>query len=150
MLGGVAGFLLLGALSKGLAWTSSAWMMIFGLDFTAMAAVGFVWCALLPATRVHRLCESHLLRFFGKYSYGIYIYHQVFQAQMMRYLYPMTVRMTHSAGLGAAIYFFIAIALVTLFAVVSYHAFEVRFLRMKTFFPYQPRAAVVTNSAIGS
>ena len=65
---------------------------------------------------------------------------------MMKYLYPAVVRVVHSVALGAACYFFLAVALVTAAAFISYHTFEIRFLRLKRFFPYQIQLAPLSRA----
>src|SRR5450631_491499 len=131
----VAGFLGIGLFERTLAWNTDL-MMTVGFDLTALGSLAFIWSALIPNSPTQLVCAAQPLRFFGKYSYGMYIYHQVFQTYMMKHLYPLATRVSHSSSLGAVLYFFTAISLVTAVSVISYHLFEARFLRLKTRFPY--------------
>jgi peptidoglycan/LPS O-acetylase OafA/YrhL len=134
----LTGFLGIGLFERTLAWNTGL-MMTAGFDLTALGSLAFIWSALIPNSPTQFVCAAQPLRFFGKYSYGMYIYHQIFQNYMMKYLYPIATRIAHSSSLGAVMYFFTAIALVTAVSVVSYHLFEARFLRLKTRFPYDER-----------
>jgi peptidoglycan/LPS O-acetylase OafA/YrhL len=131
----VAGFLGIGLFERTLAWNTDL-MMTVGFNLTALGSLAFIWSALIPNSPTQLVCAARPLRFFGKYSYGMYIYHQIFQIYMMKYLYPIATRISHSSSLGAVLYFFTAISLVTAVSVISYHLFEARFLRLKTRFPY--------------
>jgi peptidoglycan/LPS O-acetylase OafA/YrhL len=83
---------------------------------------------------------SSILRFFGRYSYALYVFHHpllwfkpvfslafvptVFGSQLPAYLLWLVI----SIGASVAI------------ALVSWHLLEKQFLKMKRFFPYQPPA----------
>ncbi len=132
----LAGFFAIGFHEKTLAWNTDL-MMTVGFDCTALGAFAFIWSVLRPNSPTQIICEVGILRFFGKYSYGMYIYHQIFQSQMMKYIYPTAVRLLHSQVLGAIGYFFTSILLVTMVSVLSYELFELKFLQLKTRFPYR-------------
>jgi peptidoglycan/LPS O-acetylase OafA/YrhL len=75
------------------------------------------------------------LRFFGVYSYGIYIYHGILQAYLLDWFIPR--RFTFHTGhiwVGILPHYFLCIAVPTLIAVVSYHLMEKQFLKLKRFF----------------
>jgi peptidoglycan/LPS O-acetylase OafA/YrhL len=132
----ILAFLSIGYFERTLAWNTN-WMMTVGFDVTALGAFALIWSVLIPKSPTQWLCQTRPLRFFGKYSYGMYIYHQILQNQMMRYIYPAMARLFHSQVLGAIGYFFTAILLVTLVSVLSYELYEIKFLRLKGLFPYQ-------------
>jgi peptidoglycan/LPS O-acetylase OafA/YrhL len=132
----LAGLLGIGLLERTLAWNTSL-MMTAGFDLTALGSFAFIWSVLIPNSPTQFVCDARVLRFFGKYSYGMYVYHQIFQNYMMKYLYPIATRIFHSSALGAIMYFFTAISLVTAVSVISFHLFEAKFLRLKTRFPYE-------------
>jgi peptidoglycan/LPS O-acetylase OafA/YrhL len=142
----ILAFLAIGLLEKTLAWNTGL-MMTVGFDVTALGAFALIWSVLIPKSPTQIICQTGPLRFFGKYSYGMYIYHQIFQNSMMKYIYPAAVRLLHSQVLGAIGYFFTAILLVTVVSVLSYELYEIRFLRLKGFFPYQrgPKAELSTQ-----
>jgi peptidoglycan/LPS O-acetylase OafA/YrhL len=89
-------------------------------------------------TFVARAFGSSFLSFFGRYSYGIYVFHHpilffktglvplalvpsVFGSQLLRQL----------------VFVVIATAVAVTLAFSSWHLFEKRFLKLKTFFPYR-------------
>jgi len=44
----------------------------------ALMFMGFVYLALSPESHVHRWCQAAWLRHIGKYSYALYVFHQMF------------------------------------------------------------------------
>jgi peptidoglycan/LPS O-acetylase OafA/YrhL len=92
-------------------------------------------------TRREGLMTSRFMTLFGKYSYGIYVYHP-----LIRYfvLLPLGVRARLDAiagpAVGAFLNFVVGTALVFGVAVISYELFESRFLKLKRFFEYGPKA----------
>jgi peptidoglycan/LPS O-acetylase OafA/YrhL len=95
--------------------------------------------------RLARLFEHPVLRFVGRYSYGIYVLHHPLiialgQSELAASEWPRW-RGTQVPGLLIAST--IAFALSLGAALLSWHALESPFLRMKRFFPYgsDPRVA---------
>jgi peptidoglycan/LPS O-acetylase OafA/YrhL len=78
-----------------------------------------------------------VLRQFGRYSYGIYVYHYsiagFFSAPIRSFLNAHF----HSKGFAVAGSGVILTAITCVAAVLSYHLFEVHFLRLKRFFEYR-------------
>jgi peptidoglycan/LPS O-acetylase OafA/YrhL len=133
-------FLSIGLLERTLTWNTGL-MMTVGFDVTTLGAAALIWSVLIPNSPTQAVCRVAPLRFFGRYSYGMYVYHQIFQSYMMKYIFPAAVRVFHSQVIGAIAYFLSAILLVTAVSVLSYEMFEIKFLRMKRLFPYQKGAA---------
>jgi peptidoglycan/LPS O-acetylase OafA/YrhL len=77
-----------------------------------------------------KLASSRMLRFFGRYSYGLYIYHGLLIAPLFPLVYPIQ-RIVHSVLLGGVLYILLSLGLATLIAVASYHFFEAPILRLK-------------------
>jgi peptidoglycan/LPS O-acetylase OafA/YrhL len=88
---------------------------------------------------ISRALRSSLLRFFGRYSYAIYIVHTAVLAALDRYR-PFAALPTvggfalPSQALWATGY----VGLSTGLAILSWHLVEKHFLRLKKFFPYRP------------
>jgi len=129
----VIGFFTIGLLEGTLGW-NTVLMSTIGFDLTALGAFSLIWLALIPRSPAQVICQAAPLRFFGRYSYGMYVYHQILQSYMMQYIFPATTRLFHSQILGAFGYFVCVLFLITAASVLSYELFEIRFLRLKRLF----------------
>ena len=104
---------------------------LYALLFGAMILV-----ALKPRSNVvARTLQAPLLRFFGKYSYGLYVYHGLLTWAMIEFhaeawldaaLGNHTLTMAARAAIGVAISLAVAM--------LSYHCMEKRFLALKRYF----------------
>jgi peptidoglycan/LPS O-acetylase OafA/YrhL len=88
-----------------------------------------------PTSWAGRLWNSRTLRFFGKYSYGLY----VFQNPLILVLAPVLsvggLTAVCGSDLGARIVYAVAMTGVTVvIALISWNVFEKHFLRLKTLF----------------
>lgn len=72
-----------------------------------------------------------VLRWFGAYSYGLYVYHQLLEPVWRRLFAPVRLIESCGRGLGALSYALLAGACTCALAWVSWHAFEKRLLRLK-------------------
>jgi peptidoglycan/LPS O-acetylase OafA/YrhL len=77
--------------------------------------------------------SSRLLRLFGKYSYGLYLYHLPLAA-VLNPLKVYLIAETHSFLTGRAIYLASAFVINLMIAVLSFHLFESPILRFKSHF----------------
>jgi peptidoglycan/LPS O-acetylase OafA/YrhL len=116
-----------------------------GISLAAAAAA----CAVAVAARLpqKRIPGGAALAVMGKYSYGMYVWHLAMLYVMSKY--GGRALATRLAGTGVvADLLFIVIASAATFAVavVSYHAFEQHFLKLKRFFE-APRTAQTTNAS---
>jgi peptidoglycan/LPS O-acetylase OafA/YrhL len=83
------------------------------------------------------------LRFFGRYSYGIYIFHRLLNTVgLMRWFQVHT----HSLALGGVVYVLSIFVLTTVAAVLSYELYERRFLKLKRFFSYSAEMATPSRA----
>lgn len=88
-------------------------------------------------TPLKRFFTSRILIIFGVYSYGIYIFHGILRPLFSKLFNALNLPEWYlSPLLNQALYYGFSIALSLLFAVVSYHLFERRFLALKRFAAY--------------
>jgi len=81
----------------------------------------------------YRFFSGRVLRLFGKYSYGMYLYHLPI-AGLIHPAKEILVRQTKSSVAGGVAYLFAAIAINLLIACISFHLFENPILRVKSRF----------------
>ena len=101
------------------------------LNFGAL----IVW-ALKEGSLVHWIFQMRWLRFFGKYSYGLYVYHLLILPAVISRLRPWFAAEFHSKFLGVLLSALVGLAACTLAAFLSYQLFEKHFLRLKKYFDY--------------
>ena len=99
--------------------------------------------ALAPGTWAARLGGLPVLRFFGKYSYGLYVFHILFSPGLSRFQ-PMLQRALHSVVLGGLVYIALTFAGTCGLAVLSYQLYEKHWLKLKVRFAYTRMAAAST------
>jgi peptidoglycan/LPS O-acetylase OafA/YrhL len=98
-----------------------------------------------------RLLRSGFLRFFGRYSYAIYIVHTAVLAGMNHYRPFASLPSIGGFALPAqTVWLLVYIGLSTGVAMLSWHLVEKHFLRLKRFFPYRPRTERAGTAPIAS
>lgn len=118
----------------------------WGFSCVAVAAGAAVLLARTEGTWTNQLCATRLLRFFGKYSYGMYLIHFAPDQQFLRFLTWLHYFIPRQ-GITGIVGFLVILAVVTVAAVLSFHLIEEPFLRLKRRFEDQ-RAA--TETPIGT
>jgi peptidoglycan/LPS O-acetylase OafA/YrhL len=130
----------------------------FGLQTFGYTAFAILYGALVlgavsaPATSgLRRALSSPALTFFGKYSYGAYMLHDLLRPAYLR-LFPVAgiQRVLGPQVLGYLVHTALGIAITYGFAFLSFHLYEMRFLELKRFFEYRkaPEAAGVRAGAL--
>ncbi len=104
--------------------------------FTALLAL-----CLRPGSFFERLFVHPSLRFFGRYSYGLYVLHLIPLPFLLGFFRRLIAHSTPSKGVSVVGAGVLSFALAVLAAVLSYHLFERPFLRLKRFFAYHRAAA---------
>jgi peptidoglycan/LPS O-acetylase OafA/YrhL len=114
---------------------SSTAMTSWGYTMIAGVYVCLLALALVPGTVANRVGSLSVLRFFGRYSYGLYVWHDLpspvcinWQAWFTRHIHPLVI--------GQLVYAAAMLVLFTAVAVASYHLLELRFLKLKSRFRY--------------
>jgi peptidoglycan/LPS O-acetylase OafA/YrhL len=124
--------------NHGLLWGTAS-PTLYSLQFTllSLATTALIAVCLNSTSWVTRLFSTPILRFFGRYSYGMYVYHSVlpifYLDALNRYLAPLVLHPTLQHLLTT----FTGLTSTVLVSVLSYHLLEVRFLRLKRFFKYR-------------
>lgn len=90
--------------------------------------------AMRAGSVVQRLLDHQALRFFGRYSYGLYVYHYTLAMLVMIPLRHWMHAHVHSRPLGVVVPAAITLALTVILAMLSYHLYEKHFLRLKPSF----------------
>ena len=103
----------------------------------AIVAACFVLICLneMPANKIKTTMQMKWLKWFGKYSYGIYVVHFPI-ATIMREVTPVLELKEYWPLLGGWLFVLAGIILPSMVAWCSYHALERPFLRMKNRFAY--------------
>jgi peptidoglycan/LPS O-acetylase OafA/YrhL len=115
-----------------------------GFTLTALTSVALIAVALAGTPWAKSAFENRVMRFLGKYSYGIYVFHYSFDAAFTAPLRRWLVSTFHSKGIAVALASIPVIVCTLLIAYASYHLYEKRFLNLKRYFEPKPKAAPLT------
>lgn len=107
---------------------------VVGLFFTAL----LVSAVAAPAgSLLGRTCSARILRFFGRYSYSLYVFHLVVHRVLKRTLFDPERAPAFVMGIPLQLAFLLtATAVSVVIAVASWHLFEKHFLKLKGRFEY--------------
>jgi peptidoglycan/LPS O-acetylase OafA/YrhL len=119
------------------------WMGTIGITLVAVFFGAFVAMTLAApqGSVLRRFTTSPILRFFGKYSYGMYCFHQPIAMVLARVgltADKLTPAM-HSRFLAVAAVNGLALATTILFALASWNLLEKHFLKLKDLPQFQPQ-----------
>lgn len=126
-------------------------VQVFGFLPIAIVAGGLIVMSLDPArasSRFQRWLRSDIARLFGRYSYGLYVFHVPIAKTVKTLLIPdEALPGTFGTELPSQFALIALLAAISLaVAAASYHGFEVHFLRLKRFFQSSRRDARVRES----
>ena len=113
----------------------SPWFLTVGISATAVMGMGLVGMTLRTGSVAYRIFNTAPMRLLGRYSYGFYVYHLVWQWFWIRVLIWVGGH-THSKALSGLIVLPVNFVVTFLIAKLSYDLFEVRFLGLKRRFEY--------------
>lgn len=100
---------------------------------TALFFAAFLYLSLNthPRAAVRRLCENPFLRHLGKFSYGLYIFHQMFEYFWHDYFRDPLLKMGLAPVWAQSLYILLAFGGSYLLARISWKLLEQPFLRLK-------------------
>jgi peptidoglycan/LPS O-acetylase OafA/YrhL len=112
-----------------------------GMSLLAVFFAATLLLAIRPGDHLlGRTLSAPWLRFLGKYSYGLYIFHFIFHPFIFEWAGPTHVQTwTGSLLLGIIVYVGITLAISVSLALLSWHLYEKQFLKLKQYFEYRPR-----------
>jgi len=137
---GVAILLITFSVNGGLGYQRSRFVPTLGFSILGIGFAALISMALRPGSRTQRFFQQSWLRFFGRYSYGLYVLHYSIDGALTIPLRVLVNSHLHSKALGVLLPAIVVAALSVLAALVSYHLFEIRFLHLKRYFGYRATA----------
>ena len=108
---------------------------IAGYPLFAVTFAALIGWALETGSVASRVCGVRFLRLFGRYSYGIYVYHYVVHQLLTERVYDGIAARTGSKLVPLVGAGLVTVAAAMAVAVVSFHFFESPILRLKRYFP---------------
>lgn len=114
---------------------NSPWLLSIGLTCIALASAGLIGMTVRTGSPAFRLFHLKPLRTLGRYSYGFYIYHLLYQWAWIQFLVLISHAM-HSMILGGVVALTTNFAVTFLVSKFSYDFYELRFLAWKRRFQY--------------
>jgi peptidoglycan/LPS O-acetylase OafA/YrhL len=121
---------------KGL-WPGDPFINSIGLSMIACFAAATLALALFSSASrpLGRFWSHWAVRFMGKYSYGIYVFHPFVQGVAVSTLSAAVLgRWLHQPEAGGILFVTICISVTVAVAYASYHLYEKRFLSLKKYF----------------
>jgi len=117
--------------------------MFGSIAIMLLGASAVVMATSAEASAFAHWLRSGFLRFFGRYSYAIYIVHTAVLAGLNHYRPFASLSTIGGFALPTQTVWLLAyVGLSTGIAVASWHLVEKHFLRLKRFFPYRPKAGL--------
>jgi peptidoglycan/LPS O-acetylase OafA/YrhL len=152
-LGGVSGIALATIYVMGKHWIARVEMlMALRHTFWPMFFAGvLMWSITVsPTSLIGRLWNSRLLQFFGKYSYGLYVFHYLL-LPLFRLWFPMQaiIDATGSVLLARLLFIAVSTAASVVAALLSWHLFEKHFLKLKDVWAPSRTAKPAANAQAG-
>lgn len=151
VVGGLAAVIALAVVSArkepSLWWTTGTVHTVFAIFFAGLLVLTLA----SPAEGWLARAFSHrALRALGKYSYGLYVWHEILRPWFHQW-FPLEELETAvgSRLIGVLGYALVCIAASMVVAYVSWHAFEKHFLRLKARAPYRTRDRTTADRLVG-
>ena len=137
-----------GSLHAGLAIIQSLGLTLLAFLFGALLTLAVLSS---PQSQIVQIANMRGLRIFGKYSYAIYLLHQLVFAGIVRTIPPLDLSRWLGSGLLAYLGCFVVVSTISLLtAMASWYLFERHFLRLKRFFEHAPKGQPPAGSPEGA
>jgi len=107
---------------------------IINYSFVAFAWAAFILLALKGAGFTSRIMSQSWLRFFGVYSYGMYIYHRLILNTLTTQFSMRRLSYHGKLWTGIPLHYALCLGATALIALASYHLYEKHFLKLKHYF----------------
>lgn len=134
--------LIAGIYNHGLYWANDdclparLFIPTLGFSLIGISCAAIIAMTLKVGSGTQRLFQNRILRFFGKYSYGIYVFHMSVSGRISSSLRFFLNSHLHSKAASVLLGGIVTGALTVAVALVSYHLIEAWFLHLKRFFSY--------------
>jgi peptidoglycan/LPS O-acetylase OafA/YrhL len=132
----------------GLSWANTFFMPTLGFSLIGIGSASLVAMALRSGSFAQRVFTFSVLRFFGRYSYGLYVFHYSVEGFFGAPLYTFFFEHVHVRGISGLLSSGTVLAASLVLAMLSYHLYEVHFLKLKKYFSYSGSAKRLQTSAI--
>lgn len=109
---------------------TSGWIAIAGYSLIGLCAASLIFLAHQRVHWVVTFFDSSILRFFGRYSYGLYIFHGIYFVYL-RHIAVLLERFTHGGLLAQILMVSFGFGVSIALAMLSYHFFESPILALK-------------------
>jgi len=130
----------------GLVWQTNFFIPTLGFTLIGVSFAALVAMALRPRSMTQRFFENKTLRFFGKYSYGLYVFHYSVDSVLTGPTRLFVNNHFHSKGLAVLAGACVVMAVTVPIALFSYHFYEAPFLKLKRYFSYNRPASLPLKS----
>jgi peptidoglycan/LPS O-acetylase OafA/YrhL len=118
-----------------------SWFMpTLGFTVVDLGCVALLAMAIQNGTAASRIFSTPSLRFFGKYSYGLYIFHYPIFEMIGGPIRAAFNRYTGSKFFGVVGPALVVGGITLVISMISFHTYEAFFLNMKRFFDYKRQA----------
>lgn len=115
---------------------ANPWMFSGGLSiFPITFAAGLAITVLDGTSPISRSLDRPVLKFFGKYSYGLYVVHVIIRGLVLA-VFPAPILLWGSQIPWQFAFMAVAGGLSVAVALLSWHLYEQQFLKLKRYFPY--------------
>jgi peptidoglycan/LPS O-acetylase OafA/YrhL len=125
-----ASIVLLGFVEQGLNFRNPE-VQLFGYPLLGLFACCLIARSLDQSSLTAHIMTNPVLRFYGKYSYGLYVYNYLFHNLFKDYLYQPLSRHLHNQLVLNFGFLLTCYLILTLISVASFHLYESPFLQLK-------------------